>query len=247
MSFGGSTRSRFHRHCRLRARTLLRRAGFLFFKKPRSTRTESTRKEKPMEQITLYYRQGSSDKVYQASIAAPGRRLRRPIRLRPARHHAADRHQNPGARRLRRGQAHLRQARRRENRQGLHARRGRHALSAHRQGQPEPPASTASCSTRSRKTRSSGSSPTRPTGCRRNTMAAGCSSTKRGDRITGHQPPRPDRGAAADPGRRCCPVARSTSSSMAKPSATRSTPSTPAHRGRRDRRAAVTANATCGS
>jgi hypothetical protein len=87
-----------------------------------------------MENITLYFRQGSSDKIYQAGIVpkdggyvvnfAYGRRgatLATGTKTQaPVAHDEAKRIYDKLIA---------------EDRQGLHARRGRHALSGHRQGQ----------------------------------------------------------------------------------------------------------------
>ena len=84
--------------------------------------------ETPNQSITLYFKEGSSDKVYQAGITPVRHRLRGQLRLRSARQHDANRRQNAQSSGLRHRPDDLRQARRRENSQGLHPRRLRDAL-----------------------------------------------------------------------------------------------------------------------
>src|SRR4051794_9792024 len=54
-------RRRRHSSAQVTARTALSSAGLFDL-------NSNPRKENPMEQITLYYRHGSSDKMYQASL-----------------------------------------------------------------------------------------------------------------------------------------------------------------------------------
>ena len=81
--------------------------------------------------ITLYYREGSSDKVYQAIHRTPRRRICRQLRLWSPRIDHEHRHQNPNAGGLRLGQDHLRQTGPGEEGQGLHRRPGWHPVSEH--------------------------------------------------------------------------------------------------------------------